>query len=62
MDNIKPGNIGVRLSDDAGELYRVRFCNDKPLIKIERLADNWTAWLLKEDFWVLIDQVQIMLT
>jgi hypothetical protein len=57
MDNIRPGNIGVRLSDDAGELYRVRFCNDNPLIKIERLADNWTAWLLKEDFWVLIDQV-----
>lgn len=57
MSEIKAGNIGVRLSDDAGELYRVRFCNDKPLIKIERLTDNWTAWLLKSDFWVLLDRI-----
>ena len=57
MNDIRMGNIGVKLSDDAGELYRVRFCNDNPLIKIERLIDNWTAWVLKSDFWVLIDHI-----
>ena len=57
MNDIRIGNIGVKLSDDAGELYRVRFCNDNPLIKIERLIDNWTAWVLKSDFWVLIDHI-----
>jgi hypothetical protein len=57
MNDIRMGNIGVKLMDDAGELYRVRFCNENPLIKIERLTDKWTAWVLKSDFWVLIDKL-----
>lgn len=54
---MKKGNIGVLLSDDNGELYKVRFIGESGLVKIERLIDGFTRWIYGRDFWVLLDQL-----
>ena len=52
---MKKGQIGVMLSDNAAELYRVRFIG-KDLIKVERLSDRFTRWLHPCDFWVILPE------
>jgi hypothetical protein len=54
---MKKGNIGVMLSDDSAELYRVRFVGED-LIKVEKLSDGFTRWLYPRDFWVLIEELE----
>lgn len=51
------GQIGVMLSDDSAELYRVRFIGED-LIKVERLIDGFSRWLYPRDFWVVMDELQ----
>jgi hypothetical protein len=55
----KVGNIGVYTLEDHGTLYRVRFANKQPLIKIERLADGFTRWIDGQDFWTLLDKLGV---
>ena len=49
------GNIGVITAENTGDLYRVRFCNNQPLIKVERISDGWTKWVYASDFWIILD-------
>ena len=52
---MKTNQIGVMLSDEAAELYRVRFIGED-LIKVERLSDSFTRWLYPRDFWVILPE------
>lgn len=55
---MKTNQIGVILSDDSAQLFRVRFVGDgEDFVKIETLSKENPRWIRSCDFWVLLEEI-----
>jgi hypothetical protein len=55
---MKTNQIGVILSDDSAQLFRVRFVGKgEDFVKVETLNKQNPRWIRPSDFWVLLDEI-----